>query len=184
MAVNFDNIYLAVWNAISASIGQSTDDLARLGGVPAIVRARESNTELPFPYATMDIITVTDTNSYLTNKYTNNQGHIIYDTHKNVNVQISVRGPQQVSYGLAQRVHKSFTFDSTRAGLRTTAQAVIASITDVTPTPDVLGTENLEANSFNIVLRVNDRDTDTSVTPLENSNITQTIRERDGSTIP
>lgn len=177
MALNTQNLYKAIRNAIN-----SIDDGDEL---TAVVKARSNGTRKQFPFATMDIVGIVDTGSYLTNKTTsedNGQGKLTYQAVKDVTFQISVRGKNTVSYRLAQKLHFGFTFDDILAAIRTDGMAVVADVSDITTTPDVLNTRLQEINSFNVTLRTTDENV-RNVDLIERSNITSNTTDSGGNPV-
>ena len=134
-------------------------ELSQLNGKPSIGAARIGNTVFKYPYATIDIIDISDTNDSVTNVGKDPQGFPIYETHTDVLFQISVRSDKRNSFTLARKVHKAFSFDYYRDSIHTTANATIGRISPLTPIPDVLSDKQVEFNVFNVVLRVNDKET-------------------------
>lgn len=174
-------IYSGVRQIIADSIGTELSQTA--GGNPAIVKARQDNTRLSYPFATMDILNIRDANSFITDTSVNNDGHIVYKTDKEVTVQVSIRATSQESYALASRVHKATVFPSVQDGLYASAEATIAEVSDVQAFPDILSDRIQEFNSFNITLRVPDVDADTSSVIIENTDLDGTVTTSDGSVI-
>lgn len=177
MTLNTQNLYKAIKNAI-----ETIDDGDEL---TAIVKARANGTRKQFPFATMDIVGIVDAGSYLTNKITsedNSQGITTYQVVKDVTFQISVRGKSTISYVLAQKLHFGFKFDDILEGIKTDGMAVVADVSDITTTPDVLNTRLQDINSFNLTLRIID-EVSRDVGLINNSNITTNATDSGGNPI-
>jgi len=178
VSLDINNLYKAIGDAITAS--DDGDELT------AITRARDNNTRKKFPFATMDIVGIVDSGSNITNKFvklipittegiwTNGVWNdtevwsnvdtfggdfvsmLTYQVVKDVTFQISVRGDNDVSYRLAQKLHFAFNFEDILESIQTTSGATVATLSGITTTPDVLNTRLQEINSFNVTLRVID----------------------------
>lgn len=153
MALNTKLLQKAVGDLIADRIGS---DLSQLKGKPSIVSARTGNTQLKYPYATIDIIDIFDSNAAITNVSLDSEGRSVYETHTDVVFQISVRSNNRASYSLARKVHKAFSFETYRNRIYEDAEATIATLSPLNPIPDVLSTTQIEFNVFTVTLRVND----------------------------
>ena len=170
----YRNIRLVIATVIGGELSKTKS------GKPAIVKARANNTRLEYPFATMDIITIMDANSWLTNRTVDSDGKTVYNTHKHVPIQISVRADSQLSYDLCQRLHKAFSFLTVQDLLQDNLEASIVSTDAVTATPDPLSDRLQEFNSFNVVLGIADIDTDESSFSLEGITVDGNITTPDG----
>lgn len=156
MALDTKLLQKVVGDLIKARVG---DDLAKLpNGKHCIGAARIGNVKFKYPYATLDIIDISDTNDSVTNKSKDENGFPIYETHTDVLFQISVRSDKRNSYQLARKIHKAFSFETYRDQIYAEAEATIGRLGDLTPIPDVLSTKQIEFNTFNVTLRVNDKE--------------------------
>ena len=178
MSLDIESIYGAVISIINTRIGPS---LSTMGGRPSIVRAKQDSARPKFPYATVDIVGIKDTNSYLTNKYVNELGQDVYETPKSLMVSISVRANNSESYELCNDVHKAFTFESTLVYLQEQIAASVRTTEPIVPILDALSDRLQEYNTFNVVLAMVDRDVDILSTPIENVEIGGTIKDPSGS---
>tara|TARA_Y100000310_G_scaffold74348_1_gene70506 strand:- start:33444 stop:34055 length:612 start_codon:yes stop_codon:yes gene_type:complete len=173
MALDTQSIYKGIRSAIQ-DIDNPVEADRELTGV---IKARSRNTRLRFPFATMDIISIQTNGSYLTNKTVSerdDQGRINYQTVKDVVIQISVRGSNKDSYRISEKLQFGFEFDDIRSDLKTVTEGVIADVSDITVTPDVLNTSQQEINSFNVTLRVIDNN-ERLVDLVESSDITPNL---------
>lgn len=159
MSLDTKKLQKVVGDLISSRIGT---DLSQLGGKPSIGAARIGNTKFKYPYATLDIIDISDTNAAVTNKAQDTDGNPIYETHTDVLFQISVRSDQRNSFALARKVHKAFAFESYAKTIYDEAKATIGAVSALSPVPDVLSDKQVEFNTFNVTLRVNDKETITT----------------------
>jgi hypothetical protein len=178
MSLDMESVYGAVISIINNSIGTR---LSVMGGRPSIIKAKSDAARPKFPYATVDIVGIKDTNSYLTNKYTNELGQEVYETHKSIMVAISVRANNSESYELCNDVHKAFTFENTLVYLQTQIAASVRTTEPIVPILDALSDRLQEYNTFNVVIAMVDRDVDTLSTPIENVEIGGTIKDPSGS---
>lgn len=158
MSLDTDALREVLGGIITARIGA---DLSQVQGVPAIVSARDKNTKLKYPYATMDIIDIHDTNAAVTSIRKTDGGFPIYTTDTDVVFEVSVRADDFKSYDLARRLHKTFTMRSYLDDLLS-KDISVASVSNITPVPDVLATRYQEFNTFTLTFRVKDTEIDTS----------------------
>jgi len=155
MSLNTKILQKVVGDLIASRIGA---ELSQLGGKPSIGAPRTGNTKFKYPYATLDIIDISDTNAAITNKSQDLNGSPIYETHTDVLFQISVRSDQRNSFSLARKVHKAFSFESYAKTIHDEAGATIGTVSELSPIPDVLSDKQVEFNTFNVILRVNDKE--------------------------
>lgn len=156
MSLNTKILQKVVGDLIASRIGA---ELSQLNGKPSIGAARTGNTKFKYPYATLDIIDIGDTNAAITNKSQDIDGYPVYETHTDVLFQISVRSDQRNSFSLARKVHKAFSFESYAKTIYDEAEATIGAVGDLSPIPDVLSDKQVEFNTFNVTLRINDKET-------------------------
>ena len=64
MSIDLLGLQKGIGDIISARVGTQ---LSQLGGKPSIVRARSANAKLKYPYATMDVIGISDPVGDVTN---------------------------------------------------------------------------------------------------------------------
>lgn len=178
MSIDTNSLYTAVIGIVSTRIG---DRLSKVGTKPAIVRAKGGGVMNKYPYATVDIINISDANSYTTNKYLNEAGQWVYETYKDVVFSISVRANNQESYELCNDVHKAFTFRSALDYLEETAGATVRRTEDIIPIPDYLSERVQEFNTFNVTLTVIDIDVDETSSYISGSEIDGTLKDPSGS---
>jgi hypothetical protein len=176
--INTNDLYTKVREFISNTIG---NDLSQIGGKPAIVKARENGARLQFPFATMDILAITDANSYLTNRYLNDQGYVVYETFKHITFELSVRADSQESYELTQRLNKALSFFSSTNLFNEGINASIVATSPITATPDPLADRLQEFNSFILTLGIIDTDVDENSFPVENTDIDGTLNDPSGT---
>lgn len=172
MALDTKILQKVVGDLIARRIGS---ELSQLGGKPSIGAARIGNTKFNYPYATLDIIDIADTNAAITNKAQDVDGFPIYETHTDVLFQISVRSDQRNSFALARKVHKAFSFEYYAKAIHDEASATIGAVSALSPVPDVLSDKQVEFNTFNVTLRVNDKETITDegyITTIDEPTIT------------
>lgn len=179
MPLNTKLLQKVVGDLISDRIGT---ELSQLNGKPSIGAARIGNTVFKYPYATIDIIDISDTNDSITNVSKDSQGFPVYETHTDVLFQISVRSDKRDSFSLARKVHKAFSFDSYRDNIHTEANATVGRISPLTPIPDVLSDKQVEFNVFNVTLRVNDKETIEAEGYVTSIDSTATIEDTSGGT--
>lgn len=156
MSLDTKILQKVVGDLIASRIGP---ELSQLEGKPSIGAARIGNTKFQYPYATLDIIDIYDTNDSITNKTKDENGFPVYETHTDILFQISVRSDQRNSFSLARKVHKAFAIEFYRDIINEEAKATVGRVSPLTPVPDVLSDKQVEFNTFNVVLRVNDKET-------------------------
>lgn len=180
--LDLSRIYRVTRNFIKDTIG---DDLSKDGGGnPAIIKARSKGSRPRYPFATMDILTITNANSYLTNRTVNELGQTVYETHKLITIQLSVRANSNESYELTERLNKALTFLPVQDTFIRDGEARVVSTEGTTATPDPLSDRLQEFNSFNLVLGVSDIDTDTNSVPIENIELNGTVTSPEGTEYP
>jgi hypothetical protein len=180
MALDLDAIWRGVRDVVEDVIGP---DLTQVSGKAAIVRARNSGTRPKLPYTTIDILSIRDANSYLTNLTLNEEGQDIYETHKEIPISIAVRAAEQKSYNIAQKLHKSFTFISVQDDLKNNINCTITSVEPILSIPEVLSTRLQEFCTFNLILRTSDVDVDTNSFPIENVETVGNIEDAAGNPV-
>lgn len=180
--IDLSAVYRTTRSFIASTIGSELSTGSN--GNPAIIKARSKGSRPEYPFATMDILTITDANSYLTNRSTNDAGQTVYATHKLITMQLSVRANSKQSYELTERLNKALTFLPVQDTFITDGNACVVSTEGITATPDPLADRLQEFNSFNLVLGVDDVDTDANSFPLEAVTITATVTDPDGTEYP
>ncbi len=145
---------------VDARIGS---DLSKVGSHTSIFQARSGFTKPKVPYATLDILSINNTNAFITNLTNNDDGSVTYETHKSIPITIQIRSKDGSSYNLANKLHKAFTFDTVRDKLYADLSAVVIDIGSVDRVPDVLSTKYVEFCTFTVTLGINDIEADNTL---------------------
>lgn len=130
-----------------------------------IVKARDSGEKPAKLYCTYDIIATTDSAGFLTDsRYDPDLGGYIYETHKDITLQLSVRNGapknkefQTKVYSLCSKLHKSFVHQKIKNELEKIG-ATIRSTNLVRTLVDSTATGLGTAQSFNVVITMLDSD--------------------------
>lgn len=178
MSIDLLGLQKGIGDIISARVGTQ---LSQIGGKPSIVRARSANAKLKYPYATMDVIGISDPVGDVTNVSQDDNGFPVYETHTDIVYQISIRGEDNISYNLTKQVQRAFSFPNVLETLHTDHEATVTTVSGITPIPDVLSTKQQEFNIFNVTLRVNDKETIEEVGYITAIKATGTINSDTGT---
>ena len=178
--INLGPIYGAIRQVIADYIGS---DLSQIGGKPSIIKAREKGAKAKYPFATMDIINISDKAGYLTNKKLNDLGQDVYETHKEIVVLLSVRSTDSdQSYELTEYVSRAFSFQPTLSYLYDTVEATVTSTSPLRAQTEVLSDRLQTYNSFTVTLGINSTYTDVNSAPIEHIETEGSATSPDGST--
>lgn len=116
-------------------------------------------------YGTIDILNTTDSAGYTTNKWFDyDTSEVVYETYKDVLISISVRNgdytnienQDKIAY-LADKFHKSLTYENVLKYLDEKLNATVKSTQQIRQLPDYTPTGIGEVSMFNMVLRVVDQ---------------------------
>lgn len=153
-----------------------------------IVKARDSGEKPAKLYCTYDIIATTDAAGFLTDsRYDADLGGYIYETHKDITLQLSVRNGapkndefQTKVYTLCSKLHKSFIhqkikYELEKIGATIRSTDLVRTLVESTATG--LGT----AQSFNIVITMLDSDFE-EFDPIQGIDIDGTLTDESGNT--
>lgn len=177
-------IYRKVRELIANRIGSSLTQIKLKGQPttsPAIISLSTTGTKPQYPYATMNILNITDSAGYLTNKYLNELGQDVYETYKDVLVVIGVRAGKD-SYALCNTVKRAFILEPTLTYLSTELNATVARTSDIRTGTETLADRYQNFCTFDLVLRVIDSEVDLDSTPIESTDISGTITDGSGNT--
>lgn len=176
-------IYNKIRQIISDRIGPSLST-SKLKGlpdpVPSIISLSTTGTKPQYPYATMNILNITDSASYLTNKYVNTLGQDVYETYKDVLLVVGVRAGK-ASYNLCNTVKRSFILEPTLTYLLNELGATVARTSDIRTGTEVLADRYQNYCTFDVVLRVKDVEVDTDSTPIEATDVTGAVIDGAGN---
>lgn len=129
-----------------------------------IVHIYQKGTKPTGIYATFDILRISDTNTYLSNKrFDSESGEVSYETFKTLDIQISVRNGspsntdnQLEVQNLANRLHKAFAEDSTLAYLKDNISGVVLTVDSIRMFGDVSPTATGKVALFDLSIAVPD----------------------------
>ncbi len=159
MALDFKEIRKTVIDSVKEAIG---DDLTQVDNpitsetYGAVFNARP-NPEKPipdYPYAVLDVLSVRDTDWYLTQKvYDQQTDQFQFETHMTIEMQISIYGGDAIM--LAEKLKVSYRREDIIAILREGGLG-IADVQSVEILPELLQTDFLEAAFIKLSVRVCD----------------------------
>lgn len=159
MALDFVALRTTIISAINQAIG---DDLSQTvnpetgESYGTIFKARP-NPELPvpsYPYAVIDLLSISDTDWYLTNLvYDEDTDLWQYETHRTLEYQISIFGDEVMTLG--DTLKSSFR-RAEIIELLANGGIGIADVQQVTINPELLQTDFLEVSVVILTVRVND----------------------------
>lgn len=176
-------IYNKIRQIISDRIGPSLST-SKLKGlpdpVPSIISLSTTGTKPHYPYATMNILNITDSASYLTNKYVNTLGQDVYETYKDVLFVVGVRAGK-TSYSLCNTVKRAFILEPTLTYLLDELGATVARTSDIRTGTEALTDRYQNYCTFDVVLRVKDVEVDTDSTPIEATDVTGAVIDGAGN---
>lgn len=143
------------------------DSLSQSNGRPSIIQVTNTGTKPQYPYATLDFLNSRDVAGYTTNRYINDDGKMVYETHKDLVFTIGVRAGLADSFSLLTHVHKAFTFETRLDQIHTECQATITRTTNPRTFNEVLADRVQKYSEFEVTLRIVDTEIDTNSDYIE-----------------
>lgn len=155
--INLNSYRASLISLIAERIG---DSLSQTNERPSIIQVTNTGTKPRYPYATLDFLNSRDAAGYTTNRYVNDDGKLVYETHKDLVFTIGVRAGLEDSFSLATHVHKAFTFETKLDQIYSECQATITRTSNPRTFNEVLADRVQKYSSFEVTLRIVDTEVD------------------------
>jgi len=179
VALDLKAIRKTVIDSIKAAVG---DDLSQtfnpaLNETYGTVLIARPNGELPipeYPYAVLDILGIRDTAWYLTTRtYDETTGKFSWETHRTLDIQISIYGDNNLldALSIANKLSVSYRMESIQQILIDGGLG-LASVDQVQILPELLQTDWLNVAFLKLSIRANDKYVDADLAAIESINIT------------
>lgn len=173
--IDLSAIYDQIGVAIEDAVGS---DLATYKGVPCIGRAKDKNPGFKYPNVMIDIVDISPEGGWQVNEYINDDDKTVHEVIKDLQVSIYVYGGDVSSlnsdraFYLANQIHTSFLFHSTREALRGAVNAGVVSTGTIRDQPIILADKQIGFANFSVILRVVDSQEDPNSTVISSVEVT------------
>lgn len=136
---------------------------------PAVIRVRQTGPQPNYPYATLDILDISDGGEWLLEEFLLPNDDLVYENNKNLLLNFRIYGGNALN--IANNLHGYFRIESVLKQIREDTTGAVVTISGIDSLPTLLPNTFLETASFNIVFAI----TDTLIIPDTGENYLSSI---------
>jgi hypothetical protein len=137
--------------------------------LPAVIKERQTGPKPFYPYATINILDITENGEWLLQDYVDDDGNLIYENNKYLFMNYRVYGGNALE--IANNLYGYFRIETVLDSIREDTGGALVQLFDIDSLPTLLPDTFLETASFNFVFGI----TDTLIIPDTGTNYISSV---------
>jgi hypothetical protein len=137
--------------------------------IPAVIKERQNGTIPDYPYASINILDITENGEWLLQDYIDDDDNLVYENNKYLFMNYRVYGGNALE--IANNLYGYFRIETVLDSIRQVTGGAVVQLFDIDSLPTLLSDTFLETASFNFVFGI----TDTLIIPDTGTNFISSI---------